>query len=266
MSTTAQSIEDENILLRQDEDGITTLTLNRPRQFNSLSENMLDELQHALDAIAQDDSVQVIVLAAAGKAFCGGHDLKEMRSQPRQEYYRHLFNKCGNMMLTMTRIPQPVIVRVHGIATAAGCQLVANADLAVASTNAGFATSGINLGLFCATPGVPLSRNIPRKYAMEMLLTGDFISADEAARLGLVNKVVEPQLLDREVRALAQRINERPAVAVRTGKQMFYKQIDKGLEDAYSYAAEIMACNMMAEDTIEGIDAFIEKREPAWKK
>lgn len=266
MSTPAKQVTDEPILLRQDDNGITTLTLNRPKQFNALSEAMLDALQDALDEIGRDDNARVVILAAAGKAYCGGHDLKEMRNRPEEDYYRFLFDKCSRMMFTMTRIPQPVIARVHGVATAAGCQLVANADLAVASTEATFATSGINLGLFCSTPGVPLSRNILRKHAMEMLLTGEFVSAENAAKLGLVNRVVEPDLLDSQVMSMARHIADRPAVAVRTGKQMFYEQIDKELKQAYAYASRIMAENMMAAETTEGIDAFIEKREPAWKK
>lgn len=266
MSTSAENVAVEPVLLRGDVDGISTLTLNRPKQFNALSERMLDELQTTLNDIADSASIRVIIIAGAGKAFCGGHDLKEMRAQPDEQYYRFLFNKCSAMMLTMTQIPQPVIARVHGIATAAGCQLVANADLAVASTTATFATSGINLGLFCSTPGVPLSRNVLRKHAMEMLLTGEFVSAEKAAHLGLVNRVVDPDLLDSQVMSLARHIAARPAIAVRTGKQMFYKQIDKELKEAYSYAADVMARNMMAADTAEGIDAFIQKREPAWEK
>ena len=266
MSTSAEDINVEPVLIRSDDNGISTLMLNRPNQFNALSEEMLDELQTAFSNIAADSSIRVVIIAGAGKAFCGGHDLKEMRSRPDEEYYRFLFNKCSAMMLTMTQIPQPVIARVHGKATAAGCQLVANADLAVASTAATFATSGINLGLFCSTPGVPLSRNILRKHAMEMLLTGEFISAEKAAHLGLVNRVVEPDLLDSQIMSLAQHIAARPAIAVRTGKQMFYKQIDKELKEAYDFAADVMARNMMAADTTEGIDAFIEKREPAWKE
>lgn len=265
MPQAAETVPQEPILLRSDTEGITTLTLNRPRQYNTLSEAMLTALHGALSDIAEDDTVRVVILAGAGKAFCAGHDLKEMRARPDQDYYRELFRKCSDMMLTMNRIPQPIIARVHGIATAAGCQLVATADLAVASTAASFATSGINLGLFCATPGVPLSRNVLRKHAMEMLLTGDFISAEEAARLGLVNRVVEPDLLDQEVMSLARHITQRSPVAVRTGKQMFYRQIDRELESAYEFAAEVMACNMMAEDAAEGIDAFIEKRAPVWR-
>lgn len=265
MSTSAENVPTEPVLLREDAGGITTLTLNRPGKFNALSEEMLKAMQDALDELAPDDSVKVVVIAGAGKAFCGGHDLKEMRSRPDVDYYRHLFNQCSDMMLTMTQIPQPVIARVHGIATAAGCQLVANADLAVASSKATFATSGVTLGLFCATPGVPLSRNVLRKHAMEMLLTGDFVSAETAAQLGLINRVAEPDQLDSAVGELAERIASRPAIAIRTGKQMFYKQIDKELESAYRFAADIMASNMVAGDTIEGIDAFIEKRTPSWK-
>lgn len=266
MSTSAESLTLEPILLRSDDSGVSTLTLNRPNQFNALSEQMLDDLQAALNDIGENGHIRVVIIAGSGKAFCGGHDLKEMRTHPDEEYYRHLFNKCSAMMMTMTQIPQPVIARVHGTATAAGCQLVANADLAVASTSATFATSGINLGLFCSTPGVPLSRNVLRKHAMEMLLTGEFISAHRAEHLGLVNRVVEPDLLDGQVMSLAHHIAARPAIAVQTGKQMFYKQIDKELRDAYKFAADVMAKNMMAADTAEGIDAFIQKREPAWKE
>jgi enoyl-CoA hydratase/carnithine racemase len=265
VSAPAETTSQPDILLRNQDEGVVTLTLNRPKQYNALSEAMLTALQDALDDIGEDDSVRVVVLTGAGKAFCAGHDLKEMRSKPDQEYYRRLFNQCSRMMLTMNRIPQPVIARVHGIATAAGCQLVATADLAVASSEASFATSGINLGLFCATPGVPLSRNVLRKHAMEMLLTGEFISAEAAVDLGLVNRVVDPDMLDNQVMALAQHITDRSPVAVRTGKQMFYKQIDKELEAAYEFAAEVMACNMMAEDAVEGIDAFMEKRDPTWR-
>ena len=261
----SQVVSDETLLLRDDVDGVTTLTLNRPKQYNALSEAMLAALQQTLDEIAQDSSVRVVILAGAGKAFCAGHDLKEMRANPNKEYYRTLFQNSSHMMLTMTRIPQPVIARVHGIATAAGCQLVATCDLAVASHNARFATSGINLGLFCSTPGVALSRNVLRKHAMEMLLTGEFISADVAVQLGLVNRAVEPESLDKETLALARHITDRSAVAVRTGKQMFYRQIDQALEPAYEFACEVMAENMMAEDAGEGIDAFIDKRDPVWR-
>jgi len=257
--------ECEDILLRDDSDGICTLTLNRPRQYNTLSEAMLDELQAELEAIAEDNSVHVVVLAGSGKAFCAGHDLKEMRSSPDRGYYEALFSKCSRMMLTMQRIPQPVIARVHGIATAAGCQMVANADLAVASTEARFATSGIGVGLFCMTPGVALSRNLSRKHAFEMLFTGDFIPADRAAEVGLVNYTVAPEALDAKISVLAGAIAAKSRAAIAAGKRVFYRQLEMGMEDAYAYAAKEMACNMMFYDAGEGIDAFIGKRNPVWR-
>lgn len=257
---------DQPILLREDRaDGLTTLTLNRPAQFNSLSEAMLSALQDALDAIAADDKVRVVVIAGAGKAFCAGHDLKEMRANHRKEYMQALFRQCGKLMLTIARLPQPVIARVHGIATAAGCQLVSMCDLAVAADVSRFAVSGINVGLFCSTPAVGLARNMGRKQALEMLLTGDFISADEARQRGLVNRVVPVEALDAEVEKLAASIIAKSAVAVRTGKSMFYHQLELGLDGAYDYAAEVMACNMMSEDAAEGIDAFMQKRHPVFK-
>ena len=255
----------EKLLLRADQNGITTLTLNRPRQYNALSEELLTELQGALDAIAPDAAVRVVVIGGNGPAFCAGHDLKQMRATPGKAYYDKLFAQCGRMMLTLARMPQPVIARVHGIATAAGCQLVAQCDLAVASTNARFAVSGINVGLFCATPSVPLGRNLNRKQAMEMLLTGDFIDAAGARERGLVNSVVAAENLESAVNDLARKIIGKSAVAVSTGKRMFYQQLEMGLENAYQYAAETMACNMMAEDAAEGIDAFMHKRAPVWK-
>lgn len=264
MSAALQS-DNEPILLRQDEAGITTLTLNRPGQFNSLSKSMLDALQSALDAIKQDSSVRVVVIAGAGKAFCAGHDLKEMRANHSKEFQQALFRLCARVMMTITEMPQPVIARVHGIATAAGCQLVSMCDLAVSSENAKFAVSGINVGLFCSAPAVGLARNLSRKQALEMLLTGDFIDAQTAMRRGLVNRVVPLDQLDSEVRTLAALICAKSAVAVATGKQMFYKQLEMGLDAAYQYAAEVMACNMMTEDVAEGIDAFMEKRQAQWK-
>ncbi len=265
-TTTANAVTTpERTLLRNDSGGIATLTLNRPRQYNALSEELLGELQAMLDAIAQDASVRVVVIAGNGPAFCAGHDLKQMRATADKAYYDKLFNQCGAMMTTITRLPQPVIARVHGIATAAGCQLVAQCDLAVASDNAKFAVSGINVGLFCSTPSVPLGRNLTRKQAMEMLLTGDFIDAATACQRGLINAAVAPDQLDGAVHRLAQSIIAKSPVAVSTGKQMFYKQLEMGLEDAYQYAAGVMACNMMAEDAGEGIDAFMQKRHPVWK-
>lgn len=267
MSTvaTATFFQEQPILLRENANGISTLTLNRPKQFNALSGAMLDELQKALDSIAKDSSVRVVVIAGAGKAFCPGHDLKEMMANRTQEFIGELFQKCSRMMLTITRIPQPVIARVHAIATAAGCQLVAACDLAVASTEARFATSGINFGLFCATPGVPVSRNVPRKQAFEMLFTGDFINAETALRLGLVNRVVPPEKLDDEVAQLANSILSKPKAVVAAGKKVFYQQLEMGIEQAYQVASACITQNMLGDDAAEGVGAFIEKRPPKWR-
>lgn len=265
MSTAASTMGDRDILLRHDDNGVTTLTLNRPSQYNALSEAMLDTLQAALDDIATDADVRVVILTGAGKAFCAGHDLKEMRAHPDKAYQKALFERCSQVMLSLVRLPQPVIARVHGTATAAGCQLVATCDLAVASTQARLAVSGINVGLFCSTPAVALSRNIERKQAMEMLMTGEFIDAHTALARGLVNRVAEPDALDDAVRAISDSIIAKSAAAVTTGKRMFYKQLEMGLSDAYDYAAEVMACNMMAHDAQEGIDAFMQKHRPEWR-
>ena len=265
MSAQTESLPSaESILLRADTDGIARLTLNRPEQYNSLSEDMLEALQAELDAIAEDKSVRVVVLAAAGKAFCAGHDLKEMRARPDQDYYEFLFKKCSRMMLSMVRLPQPIIARVHGVATAAGCQLVANADLAVASADSRFGTSGINLGLFCMTPGVAVARNVHRKKAFDMLFTGDLLTADEALEAGLVNRVVPPDSLDDALDGLSRSILAKSQSAVEAGKRVFYKQLEMDLESAYMLASEEMARNMMFHDAGEGIDAFITKRKPVW--
>lgn len=257
--------ENEPLVLRVDRaDGLTTLTLNRPGQFNSLSKAMLTALQAELDRIAADGSRRAVVIAGAGKAFCAGHDLKEMRGNHEKAFMQALFRQCGELMLTIQRMPQPVIARVQGIATAAGCQLVAMCDLAVAADVAKFAVSGINVGLFCSTPAVGLARNLGRKAALEMLLTGEFIDALEAQRRGLVNRVVPADALDAEVDRLAASILAKSAVAIRTGKGMFYKQLEMDIGEAYDYAAEVMACNMMSEDAAEGIDAFMQKRAPAY--
>jgi enoyl-CoA hydratase/carnithine racemase len=254
---------DEPLLLRSyDARGVVTLTLNRPQAFNALSEAMLAALQREFDAIADDESVRVVVLAARGKAFCAGHDLKEMRATPSLDYYQRLFAQCSKMMLAVQRLPVPVIARVHGIATAAGCQLVAMCDLAVASSTAKFAVSGVNLGLFCSAPGVALSRNVLRKAAFEMLVTGDFISAEEAKERGLINRVVEPEQLDAEVEKLVASIVAKPRVAVAMGKELFYRQAEMSIKAAYEAAGETMACNMMDEAALEGVQAFIEKRPP----
>ena len=255
----------EPVLLRSDDEGIVTLTLNRPEKFNALSEALLARIQHELDEIASDDTLRVVVIAANGKAFSAGHDLKEMRASDDREHHRALFDRCGRMMVSINRLPQPVIAQVNGIATAAGCQLVANCDLAVAADDARFAVSGINFGLFCSTPAVPLSRNVPRKHAMEMLLTGDFISAEQARDFGLVNEVVPAAELESATRALAAKITAKSAHSIRLGKDMFYRQLSMDLAEAYAYASERMACNMDSQDAREGIDAFIEKRRPEWK-
>jgi enoyl-CoA hydratase/carnithine racemase len=255
----------ETLVLREtDARGVVRLTLNRPNAFNSLSEDMLAALQGELDAIAKDESARVVVLCAAGKAFCAGHDLKEMRAEPSLDYYQKLFAQCAQMMLTIQKLPVPVIARVHGIATAAGCQLVAMCDLAVASRDARFAVSGVNLGLFCSTPSVALSRNLPRKAAFEMLVTGAFISADEAQARGLVNRVAEPDQLDAAVEALVASIVAKPRVALAMGKALFYRQLEKGIAAAYDDAGQTMACNMMDDSALEGVQAFIDKRPPRW--
>ena len=241
---------------------MVTLTLNRPQAFNALSEAILAALQREFDSIAGDESVRVVVLAAEGKAFCAGHDLKEMRATPSLNYYRRLFARCSNVMLAVQRLPVPVVARVHGVATAAGCQLVAMCDLAVASSTAKFAVSGVNLGLFCSAPGVALSRNVLRKEAFEMLVTGDFISAEDAEERGLINRVAAPEQLDAEVEKLVASIIAKPRVAVAMGKELFYRQAELGITAAYEAAGETMACNMMDEAALEGVQAFIEKRPP----
>jgi enoyl-CoA hydratase/carnithine racemase len=255
---------DKLVLRETDARGVVRLTLNRPNAFNSLSEDMLSALQAELDAIAKDDSARVVVLGAAGKAFCAGHDLKEMRAEPSLDYYQKLFAQCAQMMLAIQKLPVPVIARVHGIATAAGCQLVAMCDLAVASRDSRFAVSGVNLGLFCSTPSVALSRNLPRKAAFEMLVTGAFISADEAQAKGLVNRVAEPDQLDAAVESLVASIVAKPRVALAMGKALFYRQLEKGIAAAYDDAGQTMACNMMDDSALEGVQAFIDKRPPRW--
>lgn len=245
--------------------GIARLTMNNAGAYNALSEAMLGELQSQLQALGRDESVRVVVLGAEGKAFCAGHDLKEMRSKPEKAYYQQLFADCGRLMLAIQRIPIPVIARVQGVATAAGCQLVAACDLAVASDNARFAVSGVNLGLFCSTPAVALSRNVPRKQALEMLLTGDFISAEEAVKRGLINQAVPLEALDATIDKLALNIAGKPRTVVAMGKRLFYEQLEMGTEAAYQLASNTMACNMMEADTLEGVQAFIDKRAPSWK-
>ena len=263
---TAPGGEDPLLLRSQDARGVVTLTLNRPHAFNALSEAMLTTLQRELNTIAPDESVRLVILAAEGKAFCAGHDLKEMRTAPSLKYYEQLFAQCSDMMLAIQRLPVPVIARVQGIATAAGCQLVAMCDLAVAASTAKFAVSGVNLGLFCSAPGVALSRNVLRKVAFEMLVTGEFISAEEAKARGLINRIAQPEQLDAELERLVATIVSKPRIAVAMGKEFFYRQAELGIAAAYEAASQTMACNMMDEAALEGVQAFVEKRPPRWNK
>jgi enoyl-CoA hydratase/carnithine racemase len=260
----------EPILLREDLAGIAVLTLNRAGARNSLSEAMLQELSNALTAIAHDRDVRAVILAANGPAFSAGHDLKELNARRADKdrgrtYFKHIMGLCSGVMQQVVTLPQPVIAAVQATATAAGCQLVASCDLAVASRDAKFATPGVNIGLFCSTPMVALSRNVPRKHAMEMLLTGDMIAAEEAARIGLVNHVVAPGTVREEAVKLAKKITAKSALTLKIGKEAFYRQIEMPLADAYKYASEVMVENMLARDAEEGISAFIEKREPKWE-
>jgi len=265
MSTAATNLTENAVLLREDAAGICTLTLNRPRQYNALSEALIEALQQSVDAIAEDPSVRVVVIAGSGPGFCAGHDLKEMHAHTEQRYFEELFARCNRMMLSIISLPQPVIAKVHGLATANGCQLVSICDLAVAADDAQFALCGIRFGLFCSTPSVGVSRNITRKRAFELLVTGDFIDAPSAARDGLINRVVPAQQLDSEVTRMAMRIVANPAVSIGIGKKMFYRQLALDLEDAYDYAGDVMAANMMVEEAREGIAAFLEKRTPKWR-
>lgn len=257
-------IASEPLRYERDARGVITLTLNRAQAFNALSESMLAALQAAMERVAADDGARVVVIAAEGKAFCAGHDLKEMRAEPSLDYYQRLFAHCSRFMLAMQQLPVPVIAQVQGIATAAGCQLVAMCDLAVAAREAKFAVSGVNLGLFCSTPSVALSRNLGRKAAFEMLVTGGFISADEAKEKGLVNRVVEASELQAEVARLVDSILAKPRVAIAAGKGLFYRQLETGIAAAYEDAARTMACNMMDASALEGVQAFIDKRKPNW--
>ena len=261
MTETSNSL----VLREDDERGVITLTLNRPNAFNSLSEDLLNALQQEIDAISKNSKVRVVVIGASGKAFCAGHDLREMRAEPSLSYYQNLFNKCGRMMMSLQKLQVPVIAKVQGIATAAGCQMVAQCDLAVASSDAKFAVSGVNLGLFCATPSVALSCNLSRKAAFEMLVTGDFIDAVEALSKGLINRIAEPENLDATVEALVSKILAKPQVALAMGKELFYMQLETDMAQAYEFASQTMACNMMTEDAAEGIDAFMQKRTPVWQ-
>jgi enoyl-CoA hydratase/carnithine racemase len=255
----------DDALLREDDGrGVTTLTLNRPQAFNALDEALLEALQRQIDALAGDGQLRAVVITASGRAFCAGHDLKQMRAEPSLAYYQSLFARCSELMMSLQRLPVPVIAKVQGLATAAGCQLVAQCDLAVAARTARFAVSGVNLGLFCATPSVALSRNLPRKAAFEMLATGSFITADQALDKGLINRVAEPEDLDAALEELLGSILAKPRLALALGKQLFYRQLEAGMGAAYEDAAQTMACNMMDASALEGVQAFLEKRPPAW--
>lgn len=252
-------------VLRQDVGPIATLTLNRPKQLNALSQAMLSALHTEFDGLASDKSIRVVIIQGNGRAFCAGHDLKEMRANPDRGFQERLFAQCSEVMLALRDLPQPVIAQVHGIATAAGCQLVATCDIAVAADDTRFATSGINVGLFCTTPGVALGRTVARKHAMEMLLTGDFIDARRAYEIGLINRMVPADTLAETAHDLASRITRQSPHSIALGKHAFYRQMEMGLDEAYAYAGQEMARNMMARDAGEGIDAFIEKRKPVWQ-
>ena len=259
-------MNDAPYVLRSDDGPVATLTLNRGERFNPLSRAMIEALGEQIDRLAGDRGVRVVVLAAAGRGFCAGHDLKEMRANAGSSaWQRRLFEECNAMMLGLTRLPQPVIARVHGIATAAGCQLVSMCDLAVASDTASFALPGVNIGVFCSTPAVGVARNIGRKRVMELLLTGQPVDAPTALEWGLVNRVVPAGQLDAEVARFAGLIASRSSAAVALGKQAFYEQVDAGLEDAYASAGDAMTCNMTFADAAEGIDAFLGKRAAVWQ-
>jgi enoyl-CoA hydratase/carnithine racemase len=255
----------ESLLLYETGNGIATITLNSPGQFNALSGALIGELQATLDRVADDSGVRVVVLAARGRGFCSGHDLKEIRAMGDAGEVESLFARCSRMMMTIARLPKPVIAKVHGLATAAGSQLVATCDLAVASTAATFATPGVNIGAFCSTPGVALGRTVGRKHAMEMLLSGKAVSAECACAIGLVNRVVAPEALDAEVEALAGLIASKSPSAIASGKQLFYRQLEMPLGEAYAVAGHAIACDFFSEDGKEGVDAFLGNRAPRWK-
>ncbi len=261
---TTNELSHNSLVLRDDQSGVSTLTVNRPGAYNALSVSCMEALIAALKKLEEDSTVKAVVLAGSGKGFCAGHDLTEMRSHPEREFYKHTFETCSTLMLTITHLPKPVIARVHGVATAAGCQLVATCDLAVADTKARFATPGVNIGLFCSTPMVPLSRAVSKKHAMEMLLGGDMISAQRAYEFGLINRVVPSEQLESATREMAEKIASKSPLTLKIGKEAFYHQIEKDLSGAYEYCAQVMVENMMTRDAAEGIDALMEKRAPVW--
>jgi enoyl-CoA hydratase/carnithine racemase len=266
MNTPADRHDLEPQVLLEIRNAVAFLTLNRPDQYNTLSEEMLAALRGALDAMAADASVRVVVLGGAGKAFCAGHDLKQMKANPSLEYYQRLFDECSRLMIQIQALPQVVIARVQGVATAAGCQLVAMCDLAIAADDARFAVSGVNVGLFCSTPCVALTRNIGRKAAFEMLVTGEFIDAATAVQFGLINRCVAADCLDQEIDRVAAAIVAKPQSVIANGKALFYRQIELGIAPAYQLAGQAMAANMIDDVAQEGVLAFIEKRTPHWAR
>lgn len=258
-------MQEAPFVLRQQQDGIAFLTLNRPQSRNALSQGMIDTLRSEFHEVANNHEIRVVVLAGAGPAFCAGHDLKEMRAARfARDYTEKLFADCADLMKSIVSLPKPVIARVHGIATAAGAQLVASADLAIATRDARFATPGVNIGLFCSTPMVALSRNLSNKHAMQMLMLGELIDAETALRFGLVNEVVAPELLEASALSMAQKIAEKSAITLAIGKGAFYRQSEMSLEQAYAYTAEVMVKNLETMDAQEGINAFVDKRQPTW--
>jgi len=254
----------EPLVIRHDEEGISNLVINRPKAYNALSIDCMEAIMAELEQISEDTSIKVVILSGAGKGFCAGHDMKDLRANPNEEYYKKTFGTSARMMLAIMNLPKPVIAKVHGIATAAGCQLVATCDLALAGEGTRFATPGVNIGLFCSTPMVALSRNITRKHAMEMLLTGDMISARRAYEIGLVNRVVPADELNSAAEEFALKIASKSPLTLKFGKKAFYQQLDMDIERAYEHCSRVMVENMMADDAHEGIDAFLEKRDPVW--
>ena len=255
----------EPLILRYDEDGVSNLTINRPEAYNALTIECMEVFLNELEDIAADPSVRVVVVSGAGKGFCAGHDMRTLRANPEKSFYEKTFATSSKLMMTIINLSKPVIAKVHGVATAAGCQLVASCDLAVADEHARFATPGVNIGLFCSTPMVSLSRNVARKQAMEMLLTGEFISAARAYEIGLINRVVPFEELDGSANELALKIASKSPLTLKIGKEAFYEQLDKDMRGAYEYCSRVMVENMMARDAEEGIDAFLEKRDPIWR-
>lgn len=261
----SSELTSQGYVLRQNRGSVCELIINRPEAYNALSIDCMETLISEFKELSRENNISVVILSGAGKGFCAGHDLKEMRNNPGREFYEKTFQSCSKMLLSIINCPKPVIAKVHGVATAAGCQLVATCDLAVADENARFATPGVNIGLFCSTPMVALSRNVSSKHALEMLLTGDFISAERAYQIGLVNRVVPSNELDAAAYGLAEKIAAKSPLTLEIGKRAYYKQMDQDLPSAYEYCSRVMVENMMAKDAEEGIDAFLEKRQPHWK-